>query len=637
MISNPFNRVKLPAGILPFMLLLVLLLSEIRTTQSENHLLSAPHSQAVAIMVVDLSGYPIENAVVIFNDNPALMGVTDDKGRAEFSLPAGNYQMVSYRHNYLDYHTELTLGNQDTSYTISKAPSVNWTTSPSDAPVGVGEKNGMRLAAAGDKVYLWAAYGGEPGTTNYSSLTDFYEYDIPTDSWSKLPDAPFGSDYGLSTAYGKTPQGKDAIYIIKGRWTGQRTWLARYSIENNLWENDLAHQIPWREDLGNQYYGDNFQNYPRNGAVMVYTDEDFMYLFPGSGYGYEKYDWYRYSITANSWEDMGALPHRQGPGNAAVWVRGEEAGTDQDYLYVQFGITPSGNYTHAEFWRYGLQTQQWENMADHQFGADDGSALVWDGHEYIYHSPGAYQEQSWDTGHSQKRELMRYHILTNTWESMERAPYNRWGGWDDGGGMAFAGNAIYVMKGGDDIAWAEGEAPASGGDIPNNMLWKYMTGDNNYQLSVQPSAGSGSINLDQGSLLYPDGEQIHLSAIPEQGWDFSKWLVNGEYFCDNSTNTLVMHENKILQAVFTEQHTNVETPPRLNIAAYTHNQTFHFQSGEPKARLEMFDVMGRSVWQKQNIPAGNHTFEPGLMQGIYIVRITSPNGEKNKKLRLEEK
>jgi hypothetical protein len=197
---------------------------------------------------------------------------------------------------------------------------------------------------------------------------------------------------------------------------------------------------------------------------------------------------------------------------------------------VQFGISPSGNYTAAEFWRYGLLSESWENMADHAYGADDGSALVWDGGEYIYHSPGAYQEQSWDFGHSQKRELMRYHITTDTWEEMEKAPYNHWGGWDDGGGMVRVGNTIYAMKGGDDIAWAEGELPASGGEIPSNKLWVYYINPEVYELIVKESVGDGSISIPQGTSEFIHGTLVWIEATPEDGWKLDKWLVNNTFF-----------------------------------------------------------------------------------------------------------
>lgn len=99
--------------------------------------------------------------------------------------------------------------------------------------------------------------------------------------------------------------------------------------------------------------------------------------------------------------------------------------------------------------------------------------LAWDGERYIYHTPGAYVEQAWDQGQDQKRELMRYDVIHDEWTQMENAPYNRWGGWDDAGGIVIIDGVLYGMKGGSDVAWAEDEYLSGGGDIPSDKLWKF--------------------------------------------------------------------------------------------------------------------------------------------------------------------
>ncbi len=504
----------------------------------------------LTISVTGPEQQPIEGAVLFVNDQHESEQVTGPDGIAVYTLEAGSYLLYSYVSDYLDRILHIHTEGEDKEISITHQPAISWSTDPPNAPIGIGEANGVRLATAGGKLYLRVAYGGPAGGTQYGALHDFYVYDPAADNWTQLPDAPYAGLYGITTAYGPTAGGSDAIYIMRGYPAGQRTWMARYNIDDATWESDLNHQIPWRYDLGSPYSGEGFQDYPRNGAVMVWDKNDHIYLFPGSAYSYEKYDWYRYSVSEDSWEDMEALPHRQGPGNAAVLVEAGGSGLEQDYLYVQFGLSPAGNYTSAEFWRYGLADGQWENMADHAYGADDGSMLAWDGGNYIYHTPGAYVEQSWDRGQDQKRELMRYDISQNHWVEMEKAPYNRWGGWDDAGGIVIIENNIYGMKGGSDVAWAEDDYVSGGGDIPSDKLWRFTIPEETHTLSVLEAAGEGHHYPTPGAYAHSTGSHVELLAIPEEGWVFSEWLLDGTSHSGDAALTLQLTGDMSVQAVF---------------------------------------------------------------------------------------
>ena len=504
----------------------------------------------LSVLVVDEQQNPIEGGVLFIDGDPGTEAVTGPGGEASYQLAEGDYVLYAYAPGYLDRVVPVSMDNESIQLGVVMRPALFWSTAPANAPVGVGEANGVRLAAAGGKVYLRAAYGGPAGTTQYGALHDFYVYDPEHDEWTRLPDAPYAGLYGISTAHGPLPGGGDAIYIIRGFAAGQRTWMARYNIEGGAWESGLNHHIPWREDLGSQYSGDGFQDYPRNGAVMVWDGNDHIYLFPGSGYGYAKYDWYRYSVVNDSWEAMDALPHRQGPGNAAVLVRADEAGLGQDYLYVQFGLSPAGSYTAAEFWRYGLGTGIWENMADHAYGADDGSMLAWDGGNYIYHTPGAYVEQLWDRGPEQKREIMRYCIAGNAWSEMEKAPYNRWGGWDDAGGIVRVGNTLYGLKGGSDVAWAGDGTISGGGDIPSDKFWKFSLHEHTVNLSMEAAIGNGRTYPPKGTHTYLQGSEAGLLAVAGDEWRFEEWTLDGGHFSQEPSITLEAGYDMKVQAVF---------------------------------------------------------------------------------------
>ncbi|MEM3402560.1 MAG: lamin tail domain-containing protein, partial [Candidatus Hadarchaeales archaeon] len=242
-------------------------------------------------------------------------------------------------------------------------------------------------------------------------------------------------------------------------------WVSLAAIPSTVW------QPAYKRDTNQTNYT---YSKLRNGAEMVWDGEDSIYLFPGSGYSYDAYDWYKYSISGNSWSAMspsipGGTPGysgtdpKNGPGNAAVCVT---IGSDK-YLYVQFGHTPSSDYTYAEFWRFKIPNGPWEKMAKHPYGADEGSDLVWDGGDYIYHLPGAYQEGL--SPKSLETRFLRYSISGNTWEDMPNVPVpnvDTIGGFDDSGSAVIADGVIYAYKGGSDY-------PSSGGDTADNYFFKF--------------------------------------------------------------------------------------------------------------------------------------------------------------------
>lgn len=583
----------------------------------------------LTVLVKDTGLNPIEGAILFIDDDNEK--VTDQTGTVIYSLSSGQYTLYSYAPDYLDFVSHITI-SEDRSYEIVHKEAVFWSTAPSNPPVAVGENNGVRLATAGGKVYFHVAYGGTPGMSNHSARPDFYVYDPQQDNWTQLTNAPHFGLYGISVAHGPTLAGDDAIYIIRGYWSGQRTWLARYSINQGTWETGLNYQIPWRFDLGNEYNGTGFQDYPRNGSVMIWDQDDHIYLFPGSSYNYEKYDWYRYSVSNDSWEDLGALPHKQGPGNAAILVNGDSISQDQDFIYAQFGITPSGTYTDAEFWRYGLSGGEWEKLADHGYGADDGSMLVWDGSNYIYHTPGAYEENQWDKGLSQKRKMMRYSIEGDFWTHMEDAPYNRWGGWDDAGGIVRVGDVIYGLKGGSDVYWAGNGNLSGGGGSPSDKFWSFTLHDNTHDLELLPSQGQGITYPSPGMFTFLAGTEADFLAIPDTGWRFEHWMVNGVVYSDEKALAYPVASNATLQAVFLPEGSNVHGIDQSQVSIYVFAGRLYMRSERFFERLSIYDVSGSVVSCHRLSNERSFQIELDVPAGVYIVRATDDISVVTKKI-----
>src|SRR5690606_39649291 len=55
---------------------------------------------------------------------------------------------------------------------------------------------------------------------------------------------------------------------------------------------------------------------------------------------------------------------------------------------------------------------------------------------------------------------------------------------------------------------------------------------------------------------------------------------------------------------------------------FTSGNRMHFSSQEQVAQIMMFDIAGKMIWNLENIPPGEHTFEiPVESSGIYLYRI----------------
>ncbi len=73
----------------------------------------------------------------------------------------------------------------------------------------------------------------------------------------------------------------------------------------------------------------------------------------------------------------------------------------------------------------------------------------------------------------------------------------------------------------------------------------------NYTLTVSPST-NGTTNPATGVYQYPEGSQVTIQAIPNEGYRFSYWLRNGTNVGNANPYEFNMDANYVLSAVFTE-------------------------------------------------------------------------------------
>jgi uncharacterized repeat protein (TIGR02543 family) len=385
------------------------------------------------------------------------------------------------------------------SQTVSADPG-QWETL-ANAPATWGSNNGHRIEAMGNYVYFWQGDGGN----------GFYRYDPSDLSWHSLATAPFTSSYAVGMVAAKDSAGHPAIYIMGGTTSANSQKWYRYTEYNNSWSGQLntsGHNITWSGS-------GTSQPKPANGSEFVWDNADTIYYFPGSGYSYNRYDWYKYTISTNTWTYIGEFntsgDPKNGPGNSACLVT---IGAEK-YIYIQFGHTPSGNYTSAQFWRYQISNGQWTKEAQTGYGADDGADLVWDGGDNLFLFPGAYIEAG--SGGCDEYRFLRYSISANTWAPLTEQPFNgSEQGNDDGGAAGIVGDYIYKLKGND-----------GNGDTTSTLFYRYQFRSSSTSTATA-TGPTGSTNNPSVSITYtytPTPTSVKLYYTKDGG---TSWSLAGE-------------------------------------------------------------------------------------------------------------
>src|SRR5690606_41203111 len=58
---------------------------------------------------------------------------------------------------------------------------------------------------------------------------------------------------------------------------------------------------------------------------------------------------------------------------------------------------------------------------------------------------------------------------------------------------------------------------------------------------------------DLGTHLYDQGTNVNLLAMPEKGWDFEGWFIDGEFYSDNPSTSIIINADMTAMAVFAEE------------------------------------------------------------------------------------
>ena len=270
-------------------------------------------------------------------------------GYGEAVVGAGNY-----------IYAVRCLYASSTPYFWRYNPSNSWIfMNTSGLPIGA-FRNGAALAWDYDN-YIYGLFGGKYSD---STRTLFYRYDISNDNWEQLIDTPHAQGAGDAITWYD-----NQIYAFLGS-KEHGTVFACYKISNNSWSTlPLNHN--WTTD---------------DGASLVWTGGEYLYALRGEWQeAVPCQDFARYHIPTKTWEDMSSIPESEGVGDGGslLWINNYS-----DYIYALGGNSclevPGYN-----FYRYSISSDSWEglesipcpvgNYVGNRLGFADGHIYYWQG------------------------------------------------------------------------------------------------------------------------------------------------------------------------------------------------------------------------------------------------------------------
>ena len=175
----------------------------------------------------------------------------------------------------------------------------------------------------------------------------------------------------------------------------------------------------------------------KDGTAIVFDPEGNLYAMFGAGYAEQRRGFARY--TAGRWIELSPTPANQGAGDAMTFVSHQ----GQRYLYAMVGAASAQRPDAiTAFLRYHLSSNRWEAMPLPPWEcSDDGSALAWDGGEFVYALQGS------DCQDQPTAAFARYYLTLQLWERLAPVP----AAVDYAGSLAWdGGQFLYATTGAED-------------------------------------------------------------------------------------------------------------------------------------------------------------------------------------------
>lgn len=302
-------------------------------------------------------------------------------------------------------------------------------------------------AVAGPDGYIYVAAGGN--TTNY------WRYDISTNTWDNtIPSAPLTVGYGGSLVY----DNEQYIYILRGNNT-DTFW--RYDTYTDIWENlsRVDFGAPITAATNNVYSG---------GFLTIDIQNELIYAIQGNSFpGFAVYD-----INRDVWEELPITPSLPNLG-AAIALH-----SSSNTIYY------TGGNSNPYFFKYDIDSGEWTEINSSPIGFNYGGALKVVGDQII-----AIRGNNTNT-------IYKYNIAKDCWFIPRRGLFGR----------VFEGSNLFNTNYGADILKGDGSNYyiTRGNYADNFVRWNEITGEiiNLADLPVGTYGGSSMVYENTNNLIY---------------------------------------------------------------------------------------------------------------------------------------
>lgn len=144
-----------------------------------------------------------------------------------------------------------------------------------------------------------------------------------------------------------------------------------------------------------------------------------------------------------------------------------------------------------------------------------------------------------------------------------------------------------------------------------------------YTLSVSHT-GNGSVIPADGDYTFDAGQVLQLTATPDQGNKFDKWVVGSTEY---TTPTVQISMNASVSAVasFSPVTAVADLPKAFSFYPNPSKGTFNFRNAEGVKNVELYSVIGSLVASKK-ISGANDQMVVDAPNGCYLLKIIRYNG-----------
>ena len=464
-----------------------------------------------------------------------------------------------------------------------------------NSPARVHGGGSLAYVAATNKLYLL------PG----GNTTNFYEYDLESDTWTQLANTPAGVYYGGEIVEG--PSGY--LYALRGYNT---TSFWRYDIANDTWSDGDAADLPQTA-----YYG----------ASLVYDGSRYIYALRGNNDD----SFFRYDPQTDTWEglasaDFGATTYQT---NNYVHLGGDLAYNGSDTIYAIQGGGRTG------FAAYDIMSDSWTRLPNLPARPYYGAQI-----EYDSDTNSIYYLAGWYTPF-----LFKFDLGAQEWSQLESAPTN---GIGYGGAMRNAGGSLYILRGWNSYSFYKYNLSKSSWLIPTRGLFGGLfrgTDYRNFSYGADIVKGSGNYfylvrgNYDNLFVRWDaaTGETVRLADAPAGfyiGGALGYDLVNQKIYAVTNYNNRKLYVYDLATDTWSEE-TN-DPPPYDSSAgssfAFDGSRYLYWIRGGGGSQFYRYDPQAAagSRWQQlANAPAGFYYGAQLVYKNGYVYALRGYNANPN--------